>query len=170
MNSPVTGGFNAQRASNAELWCLFFNLRLNKRLSKQSWGWWFESPSRPLWRHCYVVTQGKLFWGWNKNIPNELGMLPKINTVRHGLSLVTLDKNIAGTASGLLLRPCSMCVGNPPVVLKIRETFARHDAIMPHVLGGARDFEFLCHLLTHTWRLLVGSGDFFLRLITGKLG
>ena len=24
----------------------------NKRLSKQSWDWWFETPSRPLWRHC----------------------------------------------------------------------------------------------------------------------
>ena len=23
----------------------------NKLLSKQSWGWWFEMPSRPLWRH-----------------------------------------------------------------------------------------------------------------------
>ena len=27
------------------------SLRLNKRLSKQSWGWWFETPSCPLWRH-----------------------------------------------------------------------------------------------------------------------
>ena len=25
---------------------------LNKRLSKQSWGWWFETLSRPLLRHC----------------------------------------------------------------------------------------------------------------------
>ena len=25
---------------------------LNKRLSKQSWGWWFETPSCSLWRHC----------------------------------------------------------------------------------------------------------------------
>ena len=25
---------------------------LNKRLSKQSWGWRFETPSRSLWRHC----------------------------------------------------------------------------------------------------------------------
>ena len=41
------------RSSDAELWC-FLDLRLNKRLSKQSWGWWFESPSRLLWRHCYV--------------------------------------------------------------------------------------------------------------------
>ena len=24
----------------------------NKRLSKQSWGWWFETPSGSLWRHC----------------------------------------------------------------------------------------------------------------------
>ena len=31
---------------------MFFYLRLKKRLSKQSWGWWFETPSRPLWRHC----------------------------------------------------------------------------------------------------------------------
>ena len=30
----------------------FFYLRLNKRLSKQSWGWWFETLSCPLWRHC----------------------------------------------------------------------------------------------------------------------
>ena len=31
---------------------VFFDLRLNKRLSKQSWGWWFETPSRPLWHNC----------------------------------------------------------------------------------------------------------------------
>ena len=33
---------------------LMFSLicTLNKRFSKQSWGWWFETPSRPLWRHC----------------------------------------------------------------------------------------------------------------------
>ena len=31
---------------------VFFELRLNKRLSKQSWGWWSETPSRSLWRHC----------------------------------------------------------------------------------------------------------------------
>ena len=36
--------------SDAELWC-FFDLRLNKRLSKQSRCWWFETPSCPIWRH-----------------------------------------------------------------------------------------------------------------------
>ena len=28
------------------------DVRLNKRLSKQPWGWWFETPSWSLWRHC----------------------------------------------------------------------------------------------------------------------
>ena len=40
-------------------WCgpSMFSLicALNKRLSKQSWGWWFETPSCSLWRHCRVV-------------------------------------------------------------------------------------------------------------------
>ena len=46
------------KASDAELWC-FFDLRLEfKRLSKQSWGWWFETPSRSLWRHCNVRARG----------------------------------------------------------------------------------------------------------------
>ena len=29
----------------------FFDLRVKKQLSKQWWGWWFETLSRPLWRH-----------------------------------------------------------------------------------------------------------------------
>ena len=35
------------KASYAELWCFFFDLSLNKRLSKQSRGWWFETQSHP---------------------------------------------------------------------------------------------------------------------------
>ena len=31
---------------------VFFDHRLNKRLSKQSWGSWFETTSRSVWRHC----------------------------------------------------------------------------------------------------------------------
>ena len=47
------GEFPSQR-SVTRSFDLFFDLRLNKRLSKQSWGWWFETQSRPLWRHCNV--------------------------------------------------------------------------------------------------------------------
>ena len=45
-NSPGTQG-QVTRSFN-----VFFDLRLNKRLIKQSWGWWFERISRALWRHC----------------------------------------------------------------------------------------------------------------------
>ena len=34
---------------------VFFDLRPNERLSKQWWGWWFETPSRSLWRQCSVI-------------------------------------------------------------------------------------------------------------------
>ena len=50
-NSPVTGEFPAQRPVTRSF-DVFFDLRLNKRLSKQSWGWWFQTPSCSLWRHC----------------------------------------------------------------------------------------------------------------------
>ena len=41
---PVTRSFD-----------VFLDLRLNKRLSKQSSGWWFETLSCSLWRHCNVL-------------------------------------------------------------------------------------------------------------------
>ena len=50
-NSPVSGEFPAQRPVTRSFKVLF-DLRLNKRLSKQSWGWWFETLPCPLWRHC----------------------------------------------------------------------------------------------------------------------
>ena len=49
-NSPVPGEFPAQRPVTRSF-DVFFDLRLNKPLSKQSWGWWFETLSSPLWRH-----------------------------------------------------------------------------------------------------------------------
>ena len=48
-NSPVPGDFPHKGQWRGVL--LFSDLRLNKRLSKQSWGWVFETISRPLWRH-----------------------------------------------------------------------------------------------------------------------
>ena len=52
-NSPVTSEFPSQRPVT-QSFDVFFDLRLNKRLSKQLWGWWFETPSHSLWHHCYV--------------------------------------------------------------------------------------------------------------------
>ena len=50
-NSPANGEFPAQRPVT-QSFDVCFDLRLNKPLSKHSWGWWFETPSRSLWRHC----------------------------------------------------------------------------------------------------------------------
>ena len=47
---PVTRSFD-----------VFFDLRLNNRLSKQSWGWWFETLSCPLWRQRNGNVNGHLF-------------------------------------------------------------------------------------------------------------
>ena len=44
VNSPHKGQWRG---------ALMFSLMcLNKRLSKQWWDWWFETPPSPLWRHC----------------------------------------------------------------------------------------------------------------------
>ena len=53
VNSPVPGEFPTQRPVT---WSfdVFFDLRLNKRLSKQSRGWWFKTLPHPLWRHSNV--------------------------------------------------------------------------------------------------------------------
>ena len=52
-NSPVTGEFPAQRPVRS--FDVSFDFRLNKRLSKQSWVWWFDTPPRSLWRHRNVL-------------------------------------------------------------------------------------------------------------------
>ena len=49
-NSPVIGEFPSQKPVTRSF-DVFFDLRLNKRLSKQSWDWWFETPSGSSWRH-----------------------------------------------------------------------------------------------------------------------
>ena len=58
-NSPVTGEFPTQRPVMRSF-DVFFDLRLNKRLSKQSWGWWSETSSSSLWRHCNTLSWPQL--------------------------------------------------------------------------------------------------------------
>ena len=50
-NSPVTDEFPSQR-SVTWIFDAIFDLRLDKRLSKQPKWRWFETQSRSLWRHC----------------------------------------------------------------------------------------------------------------------
>ena len=57
---PVTRSFD-----------VFFDLRLKKRLSKQPWGWWFETPSWSLWRQCNEGNRPRHFShdGYNRVAP-----------------------------------------------------------------------------------------------------
>ena len=54
VTGPLRGEFTIPRtkASDAELWCFLW--------SKQSWGWWFETPSCSLWRQCNDLTTTKI--------------------------------------------------------------------------------------------------------------
>ena len=63
-NKPfLLGRFPSQRPVT-QSFGVFFNLCLNKRLSKQSWGLWYETPSHSLWRHYNVggVFRDVIFW------------------------------------------------------------------------------------------------------------
>ena len=67
-NSPVPGEFPTQRPVTRSF-DVYFDLRPNKRLRKQSWGWWFETLSPPLWRHrnenisiWWVMTSSYISW------------------------------------------------------------------------------------------------------------
>ena len=52
-NSPVTVEVPSHRPLTRSF-NVFFDLHLSKWLSKQSWGWRFETTSLPLWRHCTI--------------------------------------------------------------------------------------------------------------------
>ena len=71
-NSPGTGDFPAQRPVTRSF-DVVFDLRPNKQLSKQPWGWWFETPSHPLWRHA----NGNL--GSRQYCPSHLKVIYQLN-------------------------------------------------------------------------------------------
>ena len=62
-NSAVTGEFPSHRPVMRGF-DVFFDLHLNKRLSKQWRGWWFETQSHPLWHHCNVFA---VYWSNSNN-------------------------------------------------------------------------------------------------------
>ena len=127
VTGPLCGEFTGDRwipsteASDAELWC-FFGLRLNKRLIKQSGGWWFETPSGPLWRHCNETQQRSnhmpcdaLFDVYNmaNEFPDKYHIIrfnlnPRISKRRnHTTRAIDRYKFLAATAMQVWLVPCS---------------------------------------------------------------
>ena len=84
-NSPVTGEFPSQRIVT-QSFDVFFGLRLKKRLSKQSRGWWFETPSR------YYVT-----------VMFAFGIFPSIRNRPH--SVFHIYRNIFSQRHHIFSRP-----------------------------------------------------------------
>ena len=75
---PVTRSFD-----------VFFDLRLNKRLSEQPWGWWFETPSWSLWRQCndHVTHVYKVeAWDWAYEYVSVIYVV-KWNNVRYQICI-----------------------------------------------------------------------------------
>ena len=76
--SAVPGEFPTKR-SVTRSFDIFFDLRLNKRLSKQWWGWLFETPSRPLWRQCNAnVVLAYLGWGHKQTFSNTSSCMERV--------------------------------------------------------------------------------------------
>ena len=86
-NSPAPGEFPAQRPVT-QSFVVFFDLHLNKLLSKQWWGWWFETPSRP-WRHYNVCPSFRNIWwtstSYGKKDPNWNWLLVSLVSARNKL-------------------------------------------------------------------------------------
>ena len=124
--SPVTGEFPAQRPVTRSF-DVFFDLRLNKRLSKQSWGWWFETPSHPLWPHSNVWTI--LEWVCQIFRPSVLGM-PSASKSRFAVTTYDITHTL------VLIDNAMSCwlTGNTPV-LNLHETLGDTDECRIVVCG-----------------------------------
>ena len=80
---PVTRSFD-----------VFFDLRLNKRLDKQPWGWWFETPSWSLWRQCNVSTQQRKWFETNNEIITDTELLSchTKHKIYHSMPIISTQK------------------------------------------------------------------------------
>ena len=69
---PVTRSFD-----------VYFDLRPNKRLRKQWRGWWFETQSCSLWRHCNEIDMDikKVLTCWNPVFLRHLFISMQLNVV-----------------------------------------------------------------------------------------
>ena len=96
------GEFPAQRPVTRSF-DVSFDLRLNTRLSKQPWGWWFETLSWSLWRQCNVRDQTAIIslfstHNWIRDYRKHISIFPNIypfndyNIVHHSPQAIELRK------------------------------------------------------------------------------
>ena len=86
------------KTSDAELWSFLWSAP-EERLSKESWGWWLETPSCSLWRHCNVLTS---LWPRCSMIPPTVSDVLSVETFAPSVPANPMGwKNTSG------LRRCS---------------------------------------------------------------
>ena len=102
-NSPVTGEFPSQRPVTRSF-DDFFNLRLNKRLSKQSRRRWFETPSRSLWRY---FNENFLETGDPFRYTKRRFIVRSLEAAGQVLQIILWLWNLAGASVALLPRDLS---------------------------------------------------------------
>ena len=109
------GEFPAQRPVTRSF-DVFFYLRPNNRLSKQPWGWWFQTPSWSLWRQCNDDS------GWSGNPIHYSDVIKGAMASQffiqqpHDCFLICLCRRRSKKTSKL--RVIGLCAGNSPVVVK----------------------------------------------------
>ena len=112
-NSPVTGEFLSQRPVMRSL-DVAFNMCLNKRLSKQSWGWRFYMPSCSLWRHTAINHRG---------VRHILECLPTITHLYHSEVIpVALQLLQCGSLTLLLHLECLKIEGLDDLIYATEHT------------------------------------------------
>ena len=118
---PVTGEFPSQRPVTRKF-CVFFDLRLNKRLSKQSLSWWFETSSHSLWRHCNGVN---IIYGIGTGVTSDVNEPPTtlvlsmwsravqiISGCIHSLYVMFAFSRLLGTWHGTFVRRKPLTCGD----------------------------------------------------------
>ena len=86
---------------------VFFDLRLNKTLSKQSGRWWFETPLLWLWRRCNGLHLHMLCVSWfGAAVCTALGLVSVVLTHWGRDKIDAISQTTCSSAFSLLLCCC----------------------------------------------------------------
>ena len=116
--SPFVRGFHRSRwipltkASDTE-GALMLSLvyALNKWLGKHSWDWWFETPSRSLWRHCNAVNL-------------ERGVCEQNDYQMKTVANIDMDGDYSISVTGTLFKPLQNVYFHVSLVFSALKTFS----------------------------------------------
>ena len=115
-NPLVTSGFPSQRPVTRSF-DVFFNLHLDKQLSEQSRRWWFETPSRSLWRQRNVKS---MCW-WPVRLPTMITIYVYRSVIIE-LAMTQVVDNLNESKSELQIPSTIVVMGTPLTVSEYVET------------------------------------------------